>query len=130
VIVVFDSGVWISAFHFGGIPLKAIQRAFIGEQIAYCDEILYEVADVLTRKFKWLSTEIESTLDEFLSEAICVTITGDIRGVCRDPKDDMIFECAVAASAKFIISGDQDLLVVGSFNGIEVLTPRKFLDLV
>jgi predicted nucleic acid-binding protein len=48
--------------------------------------------------------------------------------VCRDPKDDMVFECAVKAEGEIILSGNNDLLSVKTFRGIEVLTARQYLD--
>lgn len=42
--------------------------------------------------------------------------------VCRDPDDDAILACAVAAKADLIVSGDKDLLVLQSHAGIPILT--------
>jgi predicted nucleic acid-binding protein len=39
----------------------------------------------------------------------------------------MVFECAVLAGASIIVSGDKDLLAVGAYEGIRILTQRKFL---
>ena len=126
-ICVFDSGVWISAFHFGGTPLAALNHAFDHQQIAVCDAILFEIHAVLTGKFGWTKADVDSILAEYLADAIKVKIAGDLHGVCRDPKDDMIFECAVLSRANVIVSGDKDLLVVESHNGILVVMPREFL---
>jgi len=48
--------------------------------------------------------------------------------VCRDPKDDMVLETAVAGEADYIITGDEDLLVLGDFEGIEIIGPHAFLE--
>jgi predicted nucleic acid-binding protein len=48
--------------------------------------------------------------------------------VCADPDDDEFIECAIAGKAEAIISGDKHLLKVSSYHGIEVITPRKFVD--
>jgi putative PIN family toxin of toxin-antitoxin system len=45
----------------------------------------------------------------------------------RDPKDDPLLACAVAAGAKFVVSKDKDLLVLEKPFGIEILPPRQFL---
>ncbi|MBI2925309.1 MAG: PIN domain-containing protein [Verrucomicrobia bacterium] len=45
----------------------------------------------------------------------------------RDAEDDPYLACAVAVHAKFLVSRDQDLLVLGKPFGIEILTPRAFL---
>lgn len=126
-IVVFDSGVWISAFQFGGTPLAALRGAYRQFEIATCEPILLEIRSTLMRKFDWTTNRIEDALADYLSEVIEVGISGERRGVCRDPKDDMVFECAEAAGAELIVSGDKDLLAVGNYKGIRVLTPRSFL---
>jgi putative PIN family toxin of toxin-antitoxin system len=46
---------------------------------------------------------------------------------CRDPKDDMFLELAVAGKATHIISGDLDLLVMDPYQEIRILSPRNFL---
>lgn len=47
--------------------------------------------------------------------------------VCRDPRDDKFIELAAAGGAACLVSGDQDLLSLGSFRGIPLLTPAQFL---
>jgi putative PIN family toxin of toxin-antitoxin system len=126
-IVVFDSGVWISAFHFGGTPLAALRTAHIKHQIATCDLILFEIRKALRQKFGWATDPIEDALADYLDEAIRIPITESLTGICRDPKDDMVFECAILAGASLIVAGDKDLLAVEIYEGIRVLTPRDFL---
>ena len=48
----------------------------------------------------------------------------------RDPTDDRILELAVSGNARSITTGDKDLLVLHPFQGIEILTPALFLDLL
>lgn len=45
----------------------------------------------------------------------------------RDPNDDMVLACALAGRASYVISSDQDLLTVGEYRGVRVVTPRQFL---
>ena len=47
---------------------------------------------------------------------------------CRDPKDNKFLELAVDGKAKYIITGDTDLLILNPFRGIKILTPRDFLE--
>jgi predicted nucleic acid-binding protein len=47
--------------------------------------------------------------------------------VCRDADDDVVLATAVAARAALIATGDQDLLVIGRFDGIDIVSPRDFL---
>ena len=57
-----------------------------------------------------------------------MTITGELTGVCRDSKDDMLFECGALGNANLIISGDKDVLTVGRYLDTEVLTSRQYVD--
>ena len=50
-----------------------------------------------------------------------------INPVCADPDDDKFIACAIASKTKIIVSGDKHLLDVSGYQGIEVLTPRRFL---
>jgi putative PIN family toxin of toxin-antitoxin system len=126
-IVVFDSGVWISAFQFRGTPRKALDSATGQVTIALCAPILAEVHSVLKAKFQWQSEDIDEALAEYDTDAIIVAIFGSIRGCCRDSKDDMVLECALLAGAAFIVTRDKDLLTLSSFRGIRILSPRDFL---
>ncbi len=50
--------------------------------------------------------------------------------ICRDPKDNMFLECAYSCEAKYLISGDDDLLSLKLFNDIQIITPKVFLNLL
>lgn len=125
--VVFDSGIWISAFQFGGIPLAALDYAFVHAEIAICPPIISEVSSILVAKFGWTEADIMSVLHNYLLEATRVSIRGEIQNACRDPKDNMVLECAVLANAEIIVSGDKDLLDLKQFEQISILTPRQYL---
>jgi putative PIN family toxin of toxin-antitoxin system len=127
VTVVLDSGIWISGFQFEGTPLAALDQAFIYDQIAICDEIITEVSVILASKFGWSESDFRSAFQGYLAEAKRIPIKGVLTGVCRDPKDDMLFECALRARAKLIISGDKDVLEVGEYKGIRVVTARQYV---
>jgi len=47
--------------------------------------------------------------------------------VCRDPKDDMFVEAALAGFAPFVVTGDEDLLVLKKFETVKFVAPRVFL---
>jgi uncharacterized protein len=128
VIVVVDSGIWISAIEFGGTPAAALEQVFQADDLAICAEIENEVLRVLQDKFGRNPQMIQERLSLFLSEAVRVEVTGEIVGVCRDPNDDCIVECAVKARAQLIIAGDKDLLSLREYQGIRIITARQYLD--
>jgi predicted nucleic acid-binding protein len=47
--------------------------------------------------------------------------------VARDPDDDVFLHLAVAADAVAVVTGGRDLLVLGDFAGIPILSPTRFL---
>jgi putative PIN family toxin of toxin-antitoxin system len=46
----------------------------------------------------------------------------------EDPEDNKILECALAAGAKIVVSGDKHLLRLGKFKNTRILAPREFFD--
>jgi predicted nucleic acid-binding protein len=68
-------------------------------------------------------------LSEIWQDAVRITVPGILSGVCRDPKDDFILECAVLGNADVIVTGDKDLLALGEYEGIRIVTPRQYLDM-
>ncbi len=60
-----------------------------------------------------------------------MTITNQLRVIAADPDDDKVLECAVVGNATHIVTGDkQHLVALGSHQGIRILSPAEFLQLV
>jgi predicted nucleic acid-binding protein len=57
-----------------------------------------------------------------------VELKGTVTGICRDPKDETIVECAERAEAECIITGDHDLLSLASYRGIRIMTARDYVE--
>ena len=62
------------------------------------------------------------------TDALIVPGAQDVDGVSRDPDDDKVLACAMEAQADCIVTGDTDLLALGSHRGVEILSPREFLE--
>lgn len=93
------------------------------------DATLDDLADVLSRpKFdRYVSLEDRQEFIRVLSRvAERVPITSRIKA-CRDRKDDKFLEVAVSADADIIVTGDDDLLELHPFRGIEIITSREYL---
>lgn len=126
-IVVLDSGVWVSALAFGGTPRLAVERAVTVDQLAICDLIQDELARILSEKIGWNHTRVVEDMQSYLEKATWVPVLRELHGVCRDPKDDIILECASNAKAEIIVTGDKDLLVLKEYRGIRILSPREYV---
>jgi uncharacterized protein len=128
VIVTFDSGIWISALEYGGVPRQAIEYADAEDQMLLCVEIENEVVRIMAKKFGRAPDSIRRRMAELSNAAIWVVVTGKLSGICRDPNDDFILECAETGKADLIVTGDKDLLSLKTYRAINIFTPRQYLD--
>ncbi len=115
---------------FGGLPEQVLNRTVEQDQLAISDYIEAEILRILTGKFARPSLSVRQQLNDLLNEALFVRVTGEIRDVCRDPKDDAILETAWLASADYLVSGDKDLLDLKEFRGTKIITPAAYLGLI
>ena len=51
-------------------------------------------------------------------------------GVCRDPDDDYLLGCAAAGRADYLVTGDEDLLSIGRYRDVTILSARDFLAII
>ena len=127
---VVDSNALVSRLLFpGSVPGQAVRKAVDVGQLLVSEAALTELADVLSgRKFDPYIT-IQDRQDFFrllgrIAEVVPITYTVH---ACRDPDDNRILEVAVNRSADLIVTGDKDLLVLGPFHGIPIITPADYL---
>jgi putative PIN family toxin of toxin-antitoxin system len=120
-----------TALFRNSLPFLAFRKA-ITEDLALLSPLMrVEVIDVFTRpKF-----------DRYLSRAKRLAFVGQYFQLsipvypsvavtdCRDPKDNLILECALAGDADLIVSGDAHLLDLNPWRGIAILTPGDYLAL-
>lgn len=127
--VVPDSNVYVSALNFGGVADEVLalgRRHVIALFISA--SILEEVEGVLLRKFKWSSTRARRAGALIRAFAETVVPRESVAVVTADEADNRILECAAAAKAHLIVTGDHHLRNLGGFRGITILSPREFLD--
>jgi putative PIN family toxin of toxin-antitoxin system len=99
--------------------------------LLYADPLLDELTAklVLPRirdKYHLSDEDVETVLALILLRGEPVAPQRRI-AVCRDPKDDVVLEVAVAGQADFIVTGDDDLLTLHPFEGIPIVGPAEFL---
>jgi putative PIN family toxin of toxin-antitoxin system len=130
--IVLDSNVILSAALFKqSTPRQALDKAAVSGQILMSNEILGELQDIFNRpKFdKYSSKQVRNEfLNDFLTVVENVEIVQKIT-ICRDRKDDKFLELAVNGKADYIITGDQDLLVLNPFQDIAIISVSDYLSL-
>jgi putative PIN family toxin of toxin-antitoxin system len=126
--VVIETSVWVSAIQYRGLPLKALTYAVTQDTLVTCTELEDEIVRILVEKFKHNEAHVRDRLETMLEYAIRVSLLGKPSGVCRDPNDDFVLECATLGKADLIVTGDKDLLSLGEYGTVRILTPRQYLD--
>lgn len=113
----------------GGTAARALDHALARGVLLVSDATLTELATVLGRdKFdRWITREQRRQFIALLGGVSRrVVITRRIQA-CRDPRDDMFLDVALAGDAHAIITGDTDLLELHPFHGVPIVTPSAFL---
>ena len=126
--VVFDTNVLVSAFVAEGVCSKLLGRARRRQfQLITCPFILKELEAVLLKKLSATKAETGQLL-RIIAEAISALVqpAQPVSRICRDPDDDHILSCAIAASADYLVTGDADLLDLREFRGTRIVAPRDF----
>jgi putative PIN family toxin of toxin-antitoxin system len=123
-----DSNLYLSGFVFGGKPKRVLEMAIDGEiEVAVSDPIIQEVRRHLLGKFGWSEPRAAEAVESITEFAKHVTPTEAIDTVPTDPDDNRVLECAVSAGSQTIVTGDDDLLRLVAFRGIEIVRVADFL---
>ncbi len=129
--VVIDTNVIVSAILFGGIPGELMPLWKSGRiKPLVSKEIIDEYIKVLAYpKFELSEAEINYILyNEILPYFDIIQIKDSPVIIKVDPSDDKFIHCAKTGKAGVIISGDQHLLNLKTYQKIKILTPVKFLE--
>ena len=125
---VVDTNVLISAALTKGAPFRIVEHLIKNNALIFSKETISELSSRITQpKFdKYVSAEDhEAYVNNLILSADLVIIDNLIQG-CRDRDDDKFLETAVKGNARFIIYGDQDLLTMHRFEGIDIVTVQEF----
>ena len=138
--VVLDTNVFVSAILAPEMPPARILEIALtgGIRLVISQAILREIRQVfqyakiqkLLKKRRITSPDLEDVVLKILKVAFLTTGQLSLKGICGDPFDDMVISCAVEGEADFIISGDQDLTSLESYQGIKIVAPAAFLKLI
>ena len=131
-IATLDTNVLSSGTVFGGVPGSiinaAVDRRFI---LALSPAILHEYENELSRsRFGLLAEAVELLVRDMKSHAFIVYPTKKHQIVVDDPDDNAVVDCAVEARADVIVSGDSHLTELKQVEGIPVVTPAEFLEML
>ena len=125
--IVIDTNIVISGVFFGGLPRRVLQ-AVLTDKITACVNIaiIQEYNEVVREMVSRKQGKIDENILMPLVARMQIVEEKAIVQICRDPDDNKFLECAKDAHALYIVSGDKDLLDIGIYEEIEILTAKEF----
>jgi len=84
----------------------------------------------IARRLRLADTELDLILAALLSEAEVTPGRLQLPGATPDPKDDPLLACALEGNADYLVSGDRDLLDLGTYEGIRMVSPHQFAEIL
>ncbi len=126
--VVIDTNIWVS-YLLGSLLQDLDEKIFSQEiKIIVSEEMLKELIEVSHRpKFKnfFITGRIKELVALLDSYAIVVSPHRKVN-VCRDRKDNFLLEAALEGKADYLVTGDDDLLMLNPFQNIKIIKPKDF----
>lgn len=134
--IVLDTNVWISALLWGGKPAEIIKSAEEKRvSILMSEEIVAEITQVLTypklkNVYKAEGLQREDLIEAVLKIAKFVKVTKKLHVVEEHSADDKFIECAQAANADYIVSGDKHLLKVACYKKTQIVSVSELIQII
>lgn len=130
---VIDTNIWVSALLNPGTARQIVQHLDAEHFQLYSSvELMAELINVLSRP-KFLSVVGQEDVDELLGIIQDRTITIDVEqilAISRDPKDDVFLACSMVSNADYLVTGDNDLLIIQRHGTTKIVKPIMFLEIL
>ena len=127
--VVLDTNVIVAAFVARGLSNAVFELCLDKFEVIISNFIINETSKILKDKIKIPAERIIEIID-FLKESCRMANYESLKErVCRDKNNDEILALAKDSKSKYIITGDQDLLVLNKFEDIKIVSPRQLWEI-
>ena len=132
--VVFDTNTWVSIF-MKKILNDEFSRAKQKLTVYISKDIILEISKVLlypkiAKILRNTDTNAKEILRALKANSATIKPKVKLQIIEEDTEDNKILECALAAGADIIVSGDKHLLKLGKFRKTRILTAREFFDYI
>lgn len=124
--VLLDISVLIAAFIARGACSELLEHCVRNHVIVTSPGLLRELEEKLGGKLAFTREETSAVLSLLRSRVELTAPEPPGMSVCRDPDDDQVLAAALAGKCDCIVTGDKDLLTLGRFRDIPILTPADF----
>ncbi|TSA25027.1 putative toxin-antitoxin system toxin component, PIN family [bacterium] len=126
--IILDSNVIISALVTQGISSRVIDLCIDKHVIFTSSWILDGITRILSNKFKIESAKLARIRNFLKSATLTIEPKGKKPSQCRDEDDNNILHLAKHVHADLIITGDEDLLILKTYEDTKIITPRQFME--
>ena len=123
--VLFDTNVLFAAFTAKGFCEDVVDEAAGVCPLVWSIPLREELEGVLKRKYK-LGPGALAALAAYAQLCEFVEPVALSAPVCRDPDDDIVLATALTGRVDYIVTGDEDLLVLKSYHSVKMRSPREF----
>jgi len=125
--VLLDTNVLIAAFIARGVCHELLEHCVEHHTLVTSEFILSEFRTKLTSKFKYSVEDAAAAAQLLQSRMEISKPAGLLARVCRDADDDHVLAAALTGNCACIVTGDKDLLVLGQYQQLAILSPSSFL---
>ncbi len=112
-------------------PGEILRRWRTGQFALFVSEhLLSEVRRTLLKPYfadRLPSTKIQDGLLRIENEALRIVVTVTVSGIATHPEDDLVLAAAASANVDVLVTGDRQLLKLGQYDGVRIVSPREFL---
>jgi len=122
--VVLDTNVLLAGLATHGLCEALLKIVYRDHTVILSEHILDEVSRHFSGKFKATKAQTESVVGFLRSSSEIAEPAAVPRGTLRDKDDLPVLGTAVAGDASCLVTGDQELLALGRFQGVDILSPR------
>lgn len=122
---VFDTSALASAAILpASVSDRALEWALANGQLCLSAPLIEEIIDVLHRPriARYFTGDALADFLTMLARISEIVVPFEAIHACRDPKDNKLLELAVAAEARYLVTGDRDLMILNPFRGIEIVS--------
>jgi putative PIN family toxin of toxin-antitoxin system len=124
--VLLDTNVLASAAATRGLCADVLRAVFASHELLVSEDVLSELKKVLKSKFGVEQRLIDDSIELLRQDAVLCRC-GSLPKVKVQDKDDLpILGAAISANAQVLVTGDKELLNLGSIENVEIVSPWQF----
>jgi len=129
--IVVDTNIYIPSIFWGGKPREVVDLGRSGRISIFTSlGIWMEIERKLKARFGLDEKEASQILLDFSMFTVAVKTSRKIAVIDDDPDDNKFIECAVASKAGYVVSGNEHLLNLGDYLGIQIKKAAEFLEIL